>query len=63
MEKLEQTAAGAFELQPFERGRRSVLAAALAVGPGAHVVLELFDKQGSAAAFTAEDRRLVSSGG
>ena len=32
-------------LQPFEKNRRSLLAAPLAVAPGIHVVLELFDKQ------------------
>src|SRR5262249_627442 len=51
------------ELQPFEKGRASLLAAPLAVAPGVHVVLELFDKQGAAgkegSAFTEEDQRLV----
>jgi DNA-binding NarL/FixJ family response regulator len=51
--------AGAVELQPFERGRRSLLAAPLAVAPGIHVVLELFDKQGPQADFTQADQRLV----
>src|SRR5262249_12828267 len=40
----------------------SLLAAPLAVAPGVHVVLELFDKQagaGKPAAFTDEDHRLV----
>jgi two-component system nitrogen regulation response regulator NtrX len=46
------------ELQPFERGRRSLLAAPMSVAPGAHVVLELFDK---ADGFTSEDRRLVAA--
>src|SRR5207247_244823 len=46
MDRLDQTAAaGAMELQPFERGRRSLLAVALPVAPGIQVVLELFDKQ------------------
>jgi two-component system nitrogen regulation response regulator NtrX len=60
----EAAAAGNVELQPFERGRRSLLAAPLAVSPGVHVVLELFDKQGpgdGATAFTAQDRRLVGA--
>src|SRR5579885_1468755 len=35
--------AGALELQPFERGRRTLLAAPMNVGPGVQVVLELFD--------------------
>ena len=37
-------ASGTLELQPFEKNRRSLLAAPLAVAPGIHVVLELFDK-------------------
>jgi two-component system nitrogen regulation response regulator NtrX len=48
MERLDQAAsAGSLELQPFERGHQSLLAAALAVAPGMHVVLELFDKAAS----------------
>ncbi|OAI39639.1 transcriptional regulator, partial [Planctomycetaceae bacterium SCGC AG-212-D15] len=42
-----EASSGAIELQPFERGRTSLLAAPLAVAPGVQVVLELFDKQGS----------------
>src|SRR5262245_48180790 len=58
MTDLDRTAAaGGVELQPFERGRRSLLAAPLTVAPGIHVVLELLDKD--AGGFTAEDRRLV----
>jgi ActR/RegA family two-component response regulator len=54
------------ELQPFERGRRSLLAAPLAIAPGLHVVLELFDKAGRGGqpaeeAFSEEDRRLVAA--
>jgi ActR/RegA family two-component response regulator len=55
-------ASGTVELQPFEKGRASLLAAPLAIAPGVHVVLELFDKQGAGregAAFTDEDQRLV----
>jgi two-component system nitrogen regulation response regulator NtrX len=50
-------AAGAdgVELFPFERNRRSVLAARLRVGEGIQVVLEMFDKP----AFTDDDRRIV----
>jgi hypothetical protein len=60
VEHLDQmAAAGTIELQPFERGRRSLLAAALTVAPGTHVVLELFDKEPGA--FTPEDRRLISA--
>jgi len=54
--------AGGVELQPFERGRRSLLAARLTVGSGVHVVLELFDKQGGDGfAFTDADRKLVAA--
>ncbi|HXG08156.1 MAG TPA: response regulator [Gemmataceae bacterium] len=42
--RLQQETANV-ELQPFERDRQSLLAAPLAVAPGLHVVLELFDKQ------------------
>jgi ActR/RegA family two-component response regulator len=54
--------AGAVELQTFERGRHSLLAAPLNVAPGLQVVLELFDKQsaeGKAQGFTDGDRRLA----
>jgi ActR/RegA family two-component response regulator len=61
MERPEQAAAsGTVELQPFERGRRSLLAAPMPVAPGVQVVLELFDKQGQAG-FTAEDQRRVGT--
>jgi ActR/RegA family two-component response regulator len=53
-------AAGAVELHPFEKGRRSLLAAPVDVGPGFQVVLELFDKEG-AAGFTDADRRLAAA--
>jgi ActR/RegA family two-component response regulator len=55
-------AAGTVELQQFEKGRQTLLAAPLAVAPGIHVVFELFDKQGArgeAVPFTEEDHRLV----
>jgi ActR/RegA family two-component response regulator len=53
---------GPIELQPFERGRQSLLAAPLAIAPGLHAVLELFDKQGpDEAGFTEDDRRLARS--
>jgi ActR/RegA family two-component response regulator len=55
--RLDESAANV-ELQPFERGRRSLLAAPMSVAPGAHVVLELFDKTNG---FTSEDRRLVAA--
>jgi DNA-binding NarL/FixJ family response regulator len=53
-------ASGGVELQPFERGRRSLLAAPLPVAPGLQVVLELFDKEGDAG-FTPEDQRRVGT--
>lgn len=52
-------AAGTIELQPFEKGRQSLLAAVLPVAPGITVVLELFDKQGGS--FTPEDHRLMGA--
>ena len=51
--------AGAIELQPFEQGRRSILAAPLAVAPGLHAVIELFDK--TSGPFTPDDQRLVQA--
>jgi ActR/RegA family two-component response regulator len=51
--------AGVGELQPFELGRRSLLAAPLNVAAGLQVVLELFDKDGEG--FTEADKRLASS--
>lgn len=54
----EAAAAGAVELQPFEKGRASLLAVPLSVAPGVQAVLELFDKERG---FTDTDRRLVSS--
>jgi DNA-binding response OmpR family regulator len=62
MERPDQAAAaGALELQPFEKGRRSLLAAPVSVAPGLQVVLELFDKQGrdGPAAFGEADRDLA----
>ncbi len=58
MNNLERVA-GLGELQPFEQGRRSLLAAPLNVGAGLQAVLELFDKDGDG--FTEADRRLVSA--
>ena len=60
---LEQLAAsGSVELQPFERGRSSLLAAPLAVAPGVQVVLELFDKQSpSGKGFTDADRAVAAA--
>ncbi len=56
---LDESALKGTQLQPFERGRKSVLAAPLAVGGGVVAVLELFDKP--APGFTAEDRRLAAA--
>src|SRR5438270_2957341 len=53
------TSAATVELQPFERGRTSLLAAPLAVGPGVNVVLELFDKPPPG--FSDGDRRLAAA--
>lgn len=46
------------ELQPFERGRSTLLAAPLAVGTGVQAVLELFDRAGG---FRDDDRRLAAA--
>ncbi len=63
MDRLDR-AGDTFDLQPFERGARTVLAAPLSVAPGLQVVLELFDKQsagGEPASFNAADRQLARS--
>jgi DNA-binding NarL/FixJ family response regulator len=46
------------ELQPFEKGRATLLAVPLEVAPGIQVVIELFDKP----AFTPEDQQLAAAG-
>jgi len=46
-------------LQPFEQGRRNLLAVPLAVAPGINAALELFDK--APPGFTADDRRLAAA--
>jgi ActR/RegA family two-component response regulator len=51
--------AGAVELQPFEQNRRTLLAAPMAVAPGIHAVIELFDK--TSGPFTPADQRLVQA--
>ncbi len=66
MMNLEGAAGSAIELQPFERGRRALLAAPVAVASGIQVVLELFDKQASGGGdrlveFTAEDQALLGA--
>ena len=45
--------AASVELQPFERGRRNLLAVPLLVAPGVQAVIELFDK--TAGTFRPED--------
>lgn len=55
---------GTVQLQSFEQGHYSLLAAPLAVAPGLHVVLELFDRQTARgevdpAGFAAADVALV----
>lgn len=47
------------DLQTFERGRHSLLAAPLQVAPGYQVVVELFDKRDGA--FEEADRRVVQA--
>jgi ActR/RegA family two-component response regulator len=63
MTNLSQLAAtGTIELQPFERDRRSLLAAALSIETGTNVVLEVFDKRGAKdAVFSAEDQRVMGA--
>lgn len=67
MNQLEQLAAsGTVELQPFERGRRSLLASPLAVTPGTQVIFELFDKEDRPggiieSGFSAEDQQLAAA--
>lgn len=58
MADLRQSAS-AVELQPFEEGRQTLLAAPLIITPGTQVVVELFDKVGGL--FTAADRRLAAA--
>jgi ActR/RegA family two-component response regulator len=63
MARLDEAATtGNLELQAFERGRRSLLAAPLNIAPGLQGVLELFDKQieaGHDDGFTESDRQLA----
>jgi ActR/RegA family two-component response regulator len=62
MDRLDRAADGAFDLQPFERGRQTLLAVPLSVGPGLQVVLELFDKRGPGEdilPFTPADKHLA----
>ena len=76
MERLDEAVnSGNLELQPFERGRHSLLAVPLNIAPGLQAVLELFDKQASGGSkqasggshapgediFTDSDRRLAAA--
>jgi DNA-binding NarL/FixJ family response regulator len=56
----DEKVAPGIELQPFERGRRSLLAVPMDIGPGLQVVLELFDKQ-AAAGFSDDDKRQAAA--
>jgi ActR/RegA family two-component response regulator len=58
MNDLAGAGAAAVEFQPFERGRTSLLAVPLAVGPGMAAVLELFDRPGG---FRDDERRLAAA--
>jgi hypothetical protein len=58
LDRPEEAAALAVELQPFERKRHALLLAPLTAGQGAQVVIELFDKPGG---FTPEDRDLLTA--
>src|SRR5439155_18436236 len=63
MRDLERGGGEAVELQPFERGKRSLLATPLPVAANVQVVVELFDKTGPGGKgpFTAEDQRLLQA--
>lgn len=57
-------AGSSLDLQPFERGRRSLLAVPMTVTSGIHVVLELFDKAPDSrndSHFTEDDQRMVAA--
>jgi hypothetical protein len=62
MDRIGQSAPS-LELQPFERGRCSLLAVSMLVRPGTQVVIELFDRQGPGGPqpFTDADRALMSA--
>jgi two-component system, NtrC family, nitrogen regulation response regulator NtrX len=55
------TEIGPVELQRFESGHSSVLAAPMFVAPGLHAVIELLDKTSPGATFSAEDKRLAQA--
>jgi ActR/RegA family two-component response regulator len=53
---------GPVEMQPFETGHTSLLAAPMTVAPGLHAVIELLDKTSPDASFSAADKRLAQAG-
>jgi two-component system nitrogen regulation response regulator NtrX len=57
MNDLAVTGVAAVELQPFERGKRNLLAVPLLVGSGVQAVIELFNQ--AAGKFRPEDLQLV----
>lgn len=60
----EAAAGGSFQLQPFERGLRSLVAAPMTVSQGVLAVFELFDKRepgGKEVPFGPFDQRLVAA--
>jgi len=57
MNDLGSGSAANVELQPFERGRRNLLAVPLLVAPGVQAVIELFDS--ATGRFRTEDQQLV----
>jgi two-component system nitrogen regulation response regulator NtrX len=68
MNDLGKNSSGTIELQPFEKGRSSLLAVPLVLTPELHVILELFDKQDEQgvldpAGFSAADQRLAGAAG
>lgn len=52
--------AAQLSLYPFEQGRTAFLVAPMAIAPGIHAVLELFDKPGG---FSPQDQRLAQTAG
>lgn len=57
---IDPVSLGPVQLQSFEKHRKHLLLSPLPVGPGTHVVLELFDKR-DGKGFTEEDRSLVAA--
>ena len=57
MNQLVGAEGDSIEWLPFEEGRSTILAAPLRVGPGLHVILELFDKP----EFVDADKKLVAA--